>query len=64
MGVFNKSGVEVFRKDFTIENDPDYVKLKTNVYSIKVSSDSRPNKILMYLFDEKKVWSKAYEKAI
>ena len=64
LGVFNKSGVEVLRKDFTIENEPDYVNLKTNVYNIKVSSDSRPSKILMYLFDEKKEWSKAYEKAI
>ena len=64
LGVFNKSGAEVLRKDFRVEEEPDYVNLKTNVYSIQVSSDSRPNKILMYLFDEKKEWSKAYEKAI
>ena len=64
LGVYNKSGAEVLRKDFRVEEEPDYVNLKTNVYSIQVSSDSRPNKILMYLFDEKKEWSKAYEKAI
>ena len=61
-GVFNKAGVELLRKDFRIETEPQYVTLETNMYVTEVFSDTKPFKILMYLFDEEQGWSNAYQK--
>jgi hypothetical protein len=61
-GVFNKAGVELLRKDFRIEIEPQYVTLETNMYVTEVFSDTKPFKILMYLFDEEQGWSNAYQK--
>lgn len=63
-GVQNKSGAEIYRKDFTIFKEPDYVTLRNNRYSGKITSIDKPYKIVMYLFDEDKQWSERYEKTI
>ena len=59
-----KSGIELFRKDFTIENEPDYVNLLNNKFSTTIETSDKPNKYVMYLFDEDKQWSPQYEKNI
>jgi hypothetical protein len=64
LGVTNRSGGEIYRKDFTIENEPDYVKLKNNKITLEFDSFEQPKKIVMYLFDEDKQWSDRYEKDI
>ena len=64
MGVLTRSGMELFRKDFTIENELEYVSLQNNKYPVTITSIDRPNKIVMYLFDEDKQWSDRYEKMI
>lgn len=62
--IHTKSDLELFRKDFTMENEPDYVNLKKNKYNVKFESVDSPNKVVMYLFDEDKQWSNRYEKII
>lgn len=62
--VQTNSGTELFRKDFTIESEPDYVELKNTSYSLKIESNDKPSKIVMFLFDEEKQWSPRYEKNI
>lgn len=64
LGVQTKSGLELLRKDFTIENEPQYVNLENNKYSFNLETADKPNKIVMYLFDEEKQWSDRYEKTI
>lgn len=58
----SKSGVELYRKDFTIENNPEYVNLENNKISVNIESVDKPDKIVMFLFDEEKQWSDRYEK--
>ena len=62
LGVQTRSGLEIVRKDFTIENEPQYVNLENNRYTITINSIDKPGKIVMYLFDEEKQWSERYEK--
>ena len=62
--VANSSGAELYRRDFTLENDPQYVNLEINKFRAFFESADRPNKIIMYLFDEEKQWSDRYEKII
>lgn len=62
LGVLNNSGTELFRHDFTVENDPDVINLKTNSFLARFNSIDIPSKIVMYLFDETKQWSERYEK--
>ncbi len=63
-GIQNNSGAEIFRHDFTLENNINIVNLKTNSYLAKFNSIDKPDKIVMYLFDEEKEWSKRYEKTL
>ena len=64
LGVQTRSGLELHRKDFLIESDPQYVNLENNRYSITINSINKPSKIVMFLFDEEKQWSERYEKNI
>jgi len=64
LGVQTRSGMELHRRDFTVENDPQYVNLENNRYTITINSIDKPGKIVMYLFDEEKQWSERYEKNI
>jgi hypothetical protein len=52
------------RRDFTIEDEPDYVNLIISTYYTEIKAESKPKKILMYLFDEVSGWSNPYEKTI
>lgn len=62
--VHNKNGEELFRKDFTIENEPQYVNLENGKYSFNLETNDKPNRIVMFLFDEDKQWSPRYEKQL
>jgi hypothetical protein len=62
--VHNKSGEELLRKDFTIENEPQYVNLENGKYSVNLETTDKPSKIVMFLFDEEKQWSPRYEKQL
>jgi hypothetical protein len=64
LGVLNNKDEEILRKDFTVENEPQYVNLENNVYSVTLDSFDKPTKIVMYLFDEEKQWSGRYEKTL
>jgi hypothetical protein len=64
LGVFAEDNTEVLRRDFTIENEPDYVNLLAHTYYTEIKSESKPSRILMYLFDEESGWSNPYEKPI
>ena len=64
LGIQNKSGIELFRKDFTIDNEPDYVNLITNKFTVELETSDKPNKYVMYLFDEDKQWSPQFQKNI
>ena len=61
LGITNSSGAELFRKDFTIENEPGYVNLINNTFFANFQSQDKPSKLVMYLFDEEKQWSNRYE---
>jgi hypothetical protein len=62
LGIQTKSGLELHRKDFTVENDYEYLTFEKNEYSIVIDSNSAPYKFVMYLYDEEKKWSDRYEK--
>jgi hypothetical protein len=62
--VHTRSGVELYRKDFTIEESPEYVKLEKNKTTVNIQTSDKPQKIVMYLFDEEKQWSDRYEKVL
>jgi hypothetical protein len=62
LGVQTKSGLELHRKDFLVESEPQYVNLENNRYSVTINSIDKPSKIVMFLFDEEKQWSGRYEK--
>lgn len=64
LGLLTNSGVEIKRKDFTLESNPEIVNLEVNQYRIVFDSIDVPKKIVMYLFDEDKQWSDRYEKDI
>jgi hypothetical protein len=64
LGVQSSSGVELYRKDFTIEKEPQYVNLENNRYTVGLETFEKPGKIVMYLFDENKQWSDRYEKTL
>lgn len=62
--VQNRTNDELYRKDFTIESDPQYVNLENNKFSVNLETTDKPTKIVMYLFDENKQWSPRYEKQL
>lgn len=64
LGIQNKTGIELYRKDFTIENEPDYVNLINNRFTVEMETSDKPTKYVMYLFDEDKQWSPQYENKI
>ena len=64
LGVQTAAGVELFRKDFTVENEPAICYLHENKFNVKFESQDKPGKIVMYLFDEDLEWSDRYEKTI
>lgn len=64
LGVQSSSGLELYRKDFTSESGENYLRLMDNKFSVTIRSIDKPNKIVMYLFDEEKGWSSRYEKHI
>jgi hypothetical protein len=64
LGVLSKNDVELYRKDFNINTDPNQVNLIENYYLARFSSQQEPYKILMYLYDEKLGWSEPYEKIL
>lgn len=61
LGILNRSGTELFRKDFT---DSNYLSFETSSYKATFDSIDEPQKIVMYLYDEEKNWSERYEKEI
>ena len=63
-GVMDNKDQELYRKDFTIEAEPQYVNLENNKYSFELDSIEKPKKIVMFLFDEDKQWSSRYEKVL
>ncbi len=64
LGVQTTAGIELYRKDFTVENEPAICYLHENKFNVKFESHDKPGKIVMYLFDEDKEWSDRYEKKI
>lgn len=64
LGIQNNSGGEIYRKDFVLEQDPEYVTLQKNTISLSIDSIDRPSRLVMYLFDEEKEWSDRYEKLL
>jgi glycosyltransferase involved in cell wall biosynthesis len=64
LGIQNSSDAEIHRKDFLVENDPDYLNFVTTSYLAKFKSIDKPAKIVMYLMDENNNWSDRYEKKI
>ena len=64
LGVLTKSDVELYRHDFQIGTQPQYVNLENNQFTVNIQSIDKPSKIVMYLFDEDQEWSPRYEKPI
>jgi hypothetical protein len=64
LGIWDETGKELHRKDFTLEEDPEYVMLEKNTYSVSLKYFNKPTRIVMYLHDQEKGWSEMYEKAI
>jgi hypothetical protein len=64
LGIQTKSDVELYRKDFDINTNPQYLNLENNRHTANFRSIDKPYKIVMYLFDEDQEWSDRYEKNI
>jgi hypothetical protein len=62
--IHTSAGLELYRKDFTVEENPQYVNLENNKTTVNLECIEKPGKIVMYLFDEDKQWSDRYEKTI
>jgi hypothetical protein len=50
LGVQTSSGEELFRKDFTLEYEPEMVKFEVNSFVAKFKSSATPSRLIMYLF--------------
>jgi hypothetical protein len=64
LGVQTEGGAELYRKDFTLEQDSGHVNLLVNSHHAAFYTELQPAKIVMYLFDEEKEWSPVYEKKL
>jgi hypothetical protein len=64
LGIQNSSDSEIFRKDFLIDTDPDYLNFKNYTYNAEFNAIDKPAKLVMYLMDEDNNWSDRYEKSI
>ena len=64
LGIQTDSGVEIFRRDFKSDTDPEVLNFNINSYSTIIESADIPAKIVMYLYDREKGWSERFEKAI
>jgi glycosyltransferase involved in cell wall biosynthesis len=64
LGIQNSSDAEIYRKDFLIENDSDYLNFVKTSYMAEFKSIDKPSKIVMYLMDEDNNWSERYEKTL
>ena len=64
IGVLTKSDEELFRKDLTTNDHPNYINFENNSWIANFESNFKPNKLVMYLYDEEKGWSDRYEKII
>jgi GT2 family glycosyltransferase len=59
-----KHNIELYRKDFNMNENPEYVRLEINHHHVSIKSEYIPEKIVMYLYDEDVEWSPRYEKMI
>ena len=64
LGICRHDNKEIYRKDFELPKDPDYVHLLSNEYVAKFSSIDEPKKIVMYYRDDNKGWSERYEQQL
>jgi hypothetical protein len=64
LGILNSSDKEVYRYDFTLENDIERVFLKNNKFNARFSCLDKPAKLVMYYMDGEVGWSNRYEKII
>jgi len=64
LGIQTESGLEMFRRDFLPEKDPEVFNFSINSYSTILESSDIPAKIVMYMHDEEKGWSERFEKNI
>ncbi len=64
LGVQTESGIEIFRRDFKPDTDPEVLNFNINSYSTIIESADIPAKIVMYLHDSEKGWSERFEKTI
>lgn len=64
IGILDNSNQEIFRKDLTMDQNPDHINFKINSYRIKFKSSSSPKNLVMYLYDKDKGWSNRYESKI
>ena len=62
LGIQNTSGTEVYRRDFTRDEDCEILEFKKNEYQAEFNSFDAPAKLVMYLFDEDRGWSERYER--
>lgn len=63
-GLETQSGVNVFRRDFLPDKEPDYTAFKSSVFNAKFRSMDKPYKIVMYAYWEKDGWGARYEKIL
>jgi hypothetical protein len=64
LGVLSKNDTELYRRDFTVTDNPTIVNLEDNYHLARFTNHQYPYKILMYLYDEKLGWSEPYEKIL
>lgn len=64
IGILSRSGEELYRRDLNAKDHPNHVNLKENSWNVSFCSNSKPNKLVIYLLDKEKGWSERYEKTI
>ena len=64
LGIQTTAGVEMFRRDFYPDKDPEVFNFNINSYSTIIESADTPEKIVMYLHDKEEGWSERFEKNI
>ena len=64
-GIVNKTGKEIYRKDFTPENDREIIGYNINSHTARINNiESQGARVIMYGMKQNDTWSKPFEKTI
>jgi hypothetical protein len=64
LGVVDKYDTNLYRVDFKPATHPEIFQYKKSSLDINITSDNKPEKLIMYSFSKSKQWGQRYEKKL